>query len=500
MTTETSTAIMRATELLQHGRADEARALLERALDGGANGSADDTGANTGARRLLVQCLVQAGDLNAAIDRQKALVPPDIAATDAQGRADALAAARLAQMAMYYTDAADIACALVARDPQDVEAASLLATLVLWTDGPEAAREALSGVLSFDELPPHLLSETLAFYDDPPAALTERALTLAEDTKLPAQARADLLLAMAQQHDRAGEFDEAWTLAERGNALAPARPAQDWRAVLAAHRAIFTGTRPVTSQNSSPRHLYLLGTPRSGQSLLQSVLAAAPGVASLGERGALLQHVLYRTSDIARQGQGEREAYYGELAASDRRGILRLAGEPELPDLVVDKSPLHLAVAGSIARIHPGAAFAAVLRDPADTAMSIWLRSFPPVYDYAGDLGAILDHLDFALDAVAAWQEAGLAIRLIDHAALVASPAQESKALFEWLKLEWNDKYLKPENRTQPVPTFSAAQVRQPISTKMVRGASPYAEKLSEHSDRIEILRAKTHALLAANG
>ena len=59
---------------------------------------------------------------------------------DAQGRADTLAAAQLAQMSMGYGDAAAWAKALVERDPADLDAAGLLATLVLWTDGPDAAR------------------------------------------------------------------------------------------------------------------------------------------------------------------------------------------------------------------------------------------------------------------------------------------------------------------------------------------------------------------------
>jgi tetratricopeptide (TPR) repeat protein len=389
--TEASETVSRARKMLRHGRAAEACALLEPLADENAEPSLI---------RLLAQALAQAGDLNAALDRQLALVPPDVAQADEQGRADVLAAAQLAQLATDYGRAADLARELAERDPRDIEAAQLLSTLVLWSEGPEAARAALAGI-AVDDAPPDLLAQMLAFDDSPPAVLIDRVRALAADDAVPAQERADLLLALAQHHDRAGRPDAAWETAERGNALAPPRATHGWRAILATHLRIARETPPAPPANG-PGHFYLLGTPRSGQSLLQSILSAAPGVVSLGERGALLQHVLFRTGELAGMAPAARGAFFTQLAEADRRGIARLAPDARL---VVDKSPLHLAVAGSVARIHPGAAFAAVVRDPADTALSIWLRSFPPVYDYANDFGAILDHLDFALDALAVWRD-----------------------------------------------------------------------------------------------
>lgn len=486
MASASDTVRGQAARLLQQGRAAEACTVLEAAL---AAGPADPA-----AERLLVRCLAQAGDLNAALDRQLALVPHEVAQADAQGRADTLAAAQLAQLAMDYARAEALARALVERDSGDAEAAQLLSTLTLWSAGPEAARAALAGV-AVAEAPPHMLAELLAFHDAAPADLFERAGTLADDTALPAQARADLLFALAQHHDRAGEADRAWETAARANALAPARPLHDWREVLGAHLQIYRESAPAPEPSEEPRHLYLLGTARSGQSLLQSMLAAAPGVVSLGERGALLQHVLFRTADLVRMGPAARGTLFARLAESDRRGIARLA--PAGTALVVDKSPLHLAVAGTVARIHPGAAFAAVVREPADTALSIWLRSFPPIYDFANDFAAVLDHIDFALDALAAWREAGLEIALFDHAALIADPSAQGGALFEHIGLAWDESYLAPENRTQPVPTFSAAQVRRPISPATSRNAAAYSAHLSPFSARIETLRAKTRSLLA---
>lgn len=483
---KTDAVTFEARQHLAAGRLDAAIALLEKAQHEGTLGS--------DGRRTLCQSLVQQGKLNSAIDCQKALLKPNLGQADQQERDDAFALAQMMQMAMYYEDATRIARELVARDAGDAGAIQLLSTLTLWLDGPEAAAAIIGDNADWSEMPAQLLCESLAFRADPDPVLVERVERLAEDPSQEPQKRADLLMALAQHCDRIGDYERAWDLAAQGNAIAPARQRQDWRSLLKIHRDIYHSVDDC-SDRDLPRHCYLLGTPRSGQSLMQSILAASPDAMSLGERGALLQHILYRSGEIVRMPPAERANFYTQLAQADDNGLVRMVGTPAL---VVDKSPLHLPVAGSVARIHPSAKLGAALRDPADTAMSIWLRSFPPVYDYANDMAAILEHLDFALDAIAAWRGDGLKIELFDHALLIGQPEAASEAMFDWLGLEWDPGYLDPGQRTAPVATFSAAQVREAISPAVARGAAPYADRLAPFAERLESLRKKTADLLAA--
>ena len=476
-------------EARQHlaaGRVDAAVVLLEKAQREG-NITRDGS-------RTLSQSLVQQGKLHLAIDCQKSLLQASLEQADQQARDDAFFLAQILQMAMYYEDATRIARQLVARDAGDTGAVQLLSTLTLWLDGPDAAAAIIGEGADWSRMPVQLLCDSLAYRTDPDPGLIERVERLAEDPSQDPQGRADLLMALAQHYDRKGDYDRAWDLAVQGNRLAPARQRQNWHALLKIHRDIYRSLDNCPDHDL-PRHCYLLGTPRSGQSLVQSILAASPDAMSVGERGALLQHILYRSGEIARMPPGQRASLYAQLAEADYNGLVRMGG---IPALVVDKSPLHLPVAGSVARIHPSARLGAVLRDPADTAMSIWLRSFPPVYDYANDIVAILEHLDFALDAIMAWQGDGLEIRLFDHARLIAQPAAAGKAMFDWLNLGWDPSYLEPEQRTAPVATFSAAQVREPISPAVARGAKPYADKLAPYEEQLDRLRTKTASLLSA--
>lgn len=468
--------------LMAAGEASQARPLLEK------HGAAAQAPAPI--VRMLVQARTADGDMHGALDASRRLVPVDLARADPQQRADAMTTASLAHAAMHYDEAKEILHGLVGRDPADAEAATLLSQLLLWTDGPDAACASLLAAREAGAASPRVLVDLLSL--DGPVQEDARALADRDDTSL--SNRADLLLALAQRADRAGDAEQAWTLASQGKALLPHGPQRDWRGTLDRQLAIFRETTgPVTLPEAVPHHLYLLGTPRSGQSLVQSILAAAPAVSSLGERGALLQHLLFRDEEIGAMSRGQRAGLFGELAMADRRGIERLVGAP---DWVVDKSPLHLAIAGNIARIHPAARFAAVLRDPADVAVSIWLRRFPPVYDYANDFGAILDQLDLSLDAMAAWIDAGLSIKLLEFGTFLSDPAGEGKSLFDWIGLPWSADYLHPDNRTAPVPTYSASQVRQAIGKGASRGADPYSSYLSPWERQLDALRAKQSRLL----
>lgn len=446
------------------------------------------------ARRLLVKCLQGAGDLHAALDYARPLVPRTIAQADAQGRADALTMAQLLSGAMYYSEAADIARALVQSDPADAQAAATLAPLALWMDGPEAAERVIENAIEHGRIAPELLVQLLGYNETVAPERLEDAERMATDESLPAAQRGELLLALAQYHDRQGDAERAWTLANQGNEVDDIPARRDWRASLDKQIGLYRRIGPVEPAEDSLAQLYLCGAPRSGQSLIQSVLCAAPQIASAGERGALLAHLLWRADEIAAMPDRECAALFAQLAEADNRGLRRLVGTPQL---AVDKNPSNLVIAGNLARLHPLARFAVSLRDPADVAVSIYLRRFSPAYDYARDLGSIIDHLEFLADAIAAWRSEGVAIRAIDYGRFVSDPAGYGMELFGWLGIEWNERYLDPASRTTPVPTFSAAQVRKAVGAHSSRGSSPYADRLATYAIQLDRIREKQAALLA---
>ena len=123
---------------------------------------------------------------------------------------------------------------------------------------------------------------------------------------------------------------------------------------------------------------FLVGFPRSGTTLLETVLDSHPGIVALDERPALEAAVARLKSGVAETGDAlllapdasrrdARRTYWNEVAryrSDAREGVL------------LDKYPLHLSRAPYIARLFPDARMLLLLRHPCDCVLSCYMQSF----------------------------------------------------------------------------------------------------------------------------
>ncbi len=126
-------------------------------------------------------------------------------------------------------------------------------------------------------------------------------------------------------------------------------------------------------------HVFLVGFPRSGTTLLEQVLAAHPDVVTLEEKPTLAR----ADSAFLDDAQG-----VARLAALDAAGaepfrndywrIVREAGVDPSGKVFVDKLPLNAPRLPLIAKLFPGAKVLFARRDPRDVVLSCFRRSFAP--------------------------------------------------------------------------------------------------------------------------
>jgi tetratricopeptide (TPR) repeat protein len=126
-----------------------------------------------------------------------------------------------------------------------------------------------------------------------------------------------------------------------------------------------------------PAPVFLVGFPRSGTTLLDTILRSHPGIAVLEELGMVAKmrgmlggpadrETLETLSDDAIEAM--RAAYFAELDQ-------HLDDAPEAA-LVVDKLPLNIVHAGLIHRVFPDAKFILSLRHPCDCVLSCYMQNF----------------------------------------------------------------------------------------------------------------------------
>lgn len=248
--------------------------------------------------------------------------------------------------------------------------------------------------------------------------------------------------------------------------------------------------RPI-APGARPAPVFLVGFPRSGTTLLDTLLMGHPALNVL-EEVPLLERAAAELGYFSRL-PGLDEAETGRLRDLYFEGL-----GPVDDRTVIDKLPLNLLGAPLIHRLFPDAKFIFAARHPCDVVLSCFMQPF----DLNPAMANFLDLTDaarlYAL-ALAFWERARailpLDVHTIRYEDLVEDKEGEMRRLIAFLGLEWDERVLDNQRlaiERGPIKTPSYAQVAQPIY-KRARGRweryraqmapvlpilAPWAEKL----------------------
>lgn len=209
------------------------------------------------------------------------------------------------------------------------------------------------------------------------------------------------------------------------------------------------------------REVFIVGLPRSGTTLLASLLGAHPSIANIGEQGLVPAAAGRRFDSVDDACSAVRDWY--RAAVSDLAG-----GAP----VVVDKLPANAEYAGFILAHFPDALVVHLERDPDDCATSIHLHDFESGNTYAcdgNDLGryaaAIGSHLRQLRERN---PERVLHLGFED---LAHDPEATLTPLLRRLHLEWHPSIPGFWRHDVQTATYSENQVREPVHTRSIGSA-----------------------------
>lgn len=132
-----------------------------------------------------------------------------------------------------------------------------------------------------------------------------------------------------------------------------------------------------TSAEEPATHVFLIGFPRSGTTLLEVLLDGNPGVVSLEEHELLTEGVLKfmrEPVDLKTLANAEAKTLE-ELRAAYWQGA-RAAGAQIAGKIFIDKHPLNTLKLPLIAKLFPRAKILFAVRDPRDVVLSCFRRRF----------------------------------------------------------------------------------------------------------------------------
>jgi tetratricopeptide (TPR) repeat protein len=217
-------------------------------------------------------------------------------------------------------------------------------------------------------------------------------------------------------------------------------------------------------------HVFLLGFPRSGTTLLEKVLAGHPDVSTLQEIDHLAaagEHLLADDASLQAlatltpsQARTLREDYWRSVGGS--------VAAPLAGRILVDKMPLHTVALPLIARLFPDAKVLFALRDPRDVVLSCFRRRFQvnaAMFEFLTLEGAAR-YYDAVMGLAGRYREL-LPLRFLEvrHEAMVADFEDEARKVLEFIGADWNPAVLDFADR-------ALSRLSTPSDPQLARGLS----------------------------
>lgn len=306
-----------------------------------------------------------------------------------------------------------------------------------------------------------------------------------------------LSYALFHELDGAGDIDAAWSALESGARMQRDSVRYDGAAEERALRELVAACEDITPPAEGrapvgPRrgHIFIVGLPRSGTTLLDRMFGNHPLVASAGELNSFSRSLSWEANAyyepppseaIVRRARGcdWKRVGMGYVEATS----LRHADKPYL----LDKNPQNIYNVGYIANAIPQARILCLSRNPMDTCFSNMKELFAPAsYGYSYDQRELAEHFARFRSLVGFWQQRlPEQFHVVDYEALVDEPERELARAMHFCGLDCDPAYVDITRNKSPVSTASSAQVREPLNRRGVGAWQRYRQHLQPLATRL---------------
>ena len=222
-----------------------------------------------------------------------------------------------------------------------------------------------------------------------------------------------------------------------------------------------------------PESIFIVGMPRSGSTLVESILSMNSKVFDLGEVNILEESFLQQKNIVEKSTLTD--IYWNKISKYTENFYI-----------TTNKWLYNYQYAGIISREIKNAKIIHCFRNPLDNILSIYRANFSRDNEFSSSLR---DCTKIYLDQEKIMSNYKNRFRSkiydLNYDSLVSNSNEEIKSLISWLDWKWEDSYLSPHLNKRSVLTSSSVQVRSPINSKSIGGWKNYKDMLQP---AIEIL------------
>ena len=255
--------------------------------------------------------------------------------------------------------------------------------------------------------------------------------------------------------------------------------------------------------HQSKEQVFVLGMPRSGTTLIESILAGHSKIEGFDELEFFNQQAHHLgITNLAEHGLDAKTASLkNNLQSAPKDGFVNIGkqfitqhGFDKLKGICkIDKMPLNFRALGFIALVFPNAKIIHSMRHPIDTCLSIYknpLRGYNRTF--ANDLETLGEFYIQYAELMRHWHEVlPIEIHDVRYEGMVNTPEDTAKEMISYIGLDWEDGCLEKRQSKREVKTASMWQVRENIYKTSVDKWRVYEEQLKPLTDILsnEIIR-----------
>ena len=311
------------------------------------------------------------------------------------------------------------------------------------------AHRNLSSVTKYDDKTPHVV----------------QMQNLYQDKNITEDQRCHLSFALAKAFEDLNDLDQSFSYLVLGNELRKNQLAYNiekdikfFDLLKNTYPMLKRLSPPTLEVSHEPQPIFILGMTRSGTSLVEQIVSSHSKVTGAGELNYVSQFGAKYAAGLTRINSEAlldfRNRYLGALEknANDR-------------SIVTDKMPENFKYVGLILLAFPEAKIVHVKRNPAATCWSNYKHYFAAKgLGHCYELNDLVTYYGLYRQLMQFWQDqSGDRIYNLNYDNLTINQEKETRSLFQYLGLEWEDACISPQNNKHNVRTASQQQVRQKV-------------------------------------
>jgi len=241
-----------------------------------------------------------------------------------------------------------------------------------------------------------------------------------------------------------------------------------------------------TSTNQSTAPIFIIGMPRSGTTLTESILGAHSECLARGE-STILGSILTKGGNGI--GQRRQFSFMQTIQNIDKADMDRKANEylkklrPKGSGIarLVDKMPHNFIYTAIIPKLFPNAKIIHIKRNPIANVLSIFEQDFTSFHSYASAIDTLIRYYQQYQTYMQKMQKFVPEGQLyeLSYDALVSDPETQVRSLLEFCDLPFEESCMKFEEQSRTVRTSSRHQVRQGFYTSSLKPWEGLEEELA---------------------